>query len=80
MKPSTVQTTILIHSLYEIVSGSENFGPDLMKYAFIFAHEADPDVQLYYNDYAIEATGLKLNKTIELVSWLSQPEANYLTV
>jgi endo-1,4-beta-xylanase len=31
-------------------------GPDYIKYAFIFAHEADPDVQLYYNDYNIEAT------------------------
>jgi endo-1,4-beta-xylanase len=28
-------------------------GPDFMKYAFMFAHEADPDAQLYYNEYGI---------------------------
>jgi endo-1,4-beta-xylanase len=45
-------------------------GPDFMKYAFIFAHEADPDVQLYYNDYNIEKLDLKANRTLELASWL----------
>jgi hypothetical protein len=41
-----------------------------MKYAFIFAHEADPNAQLYYNEYGIERLGLKANKTLELASWL----------
>jgi endo-1,4-beta-xylanase len=45
-------------------------GPDFMKYAFTFAHEADPDTQLYYNEYGIEALGLKANRTLELISWL----------
>jgi endo-1,4-beta-xylanase len=45
-------------------------GPDFMKYAFIFAHEADPDAQLYYNDYSIESLGLKANRTLELAIWL----------
>ncbi len=45
-------------------------GPDFMKYAFIFAHEADPNTQLYYNDYKIESLGLKANRTVELVRWL----------
>jgi endo-1,4-beta-xylanase len=45
-------------------------GTDFMKYAFIFAHEADPDVQLYYNDYSIESIGLKANRTFELINWL----------
>jgi len=45
-------------------------GPDFMKYAFIFAHETDPNVQLYYNDYRIETIGLKANRTVELASWL----------
>jgi len=45
-------------------------GPDFIKYAFQFAHEADPDVQLYYNEYGIEAAGLKANRTIELIKWL----------
>jgi hypothetical protein len=46
-------------------------GPDFMKYAFIFAHEADPDAQLYYNEYNIESLGMKANRTVELVRWLS---------
>jgi len=33
-------------------------GPDFMIYVFTFAHEADPDAQLYYNDYGIENTGV----------------------
>ncbi len=45
-------------------------GPDFLKYAFIFAHEADPDAQLYYNEYGIERIGLKANRTVELVKWL----------
>ena len=38
-------------------------GPDFLKYAFIFAHEADPDVKLYYNEYHIESVGLKENRS-----------------
>ncbi len=45
-------------------------GPDFMKYAFIFAHEADPDAKLYYNDDGIERIGWKANRTVELVNWL----------
>jgi GH35 family endo-1,4-beta-xylanase len=30
-------------------------GPDFIPLAFKFAHEADPDARLYYNDYNIEA-------------------------
>jgi endo-1,4-beta-xylanase len=29
-------------------------GPDVLTYAFKWAHEADPNAQLYYNDYNIE--------------------------
>jgi endo-1,4-beta-xylanase len=29
-------------------------GKDFIKYAFRFAHEADPDAELYYNDYNVE--------------------------
>ncbi len=43
---------------------------DFIKYAFIFAHEADPDVQLYYNEYNIEKGGLKAHSTLALISWL----------
>ena len=45
-------------------------GPDFMKYAFMFAHEADPNAQLYYNEYGIERIGLKANRTVALVNWL----------
>jgi endo-1,4-beta-xylanase len=45
-------------------------GADFMKYAFIFAHEADPDAKLYYNEYAIESVGLKANRTLDLIKWL----------
>jgi len=45
-------------------------GPDFMKYAFTFAHEADPTVQLYYNEYGIETVGLKATRTINLLNWL----------
>ena len=45
-------------------------GPDMIKYAFQFAHEADPDVQLYYNEYGIEAVGLKATRTLNLTNWL----------
>jgi len=30
-------------------------GPEFLTLAFKFAHEADPDARLYYNDYGIEA-------------------------
>lgn len=30
-------------------------GPEFVTLAFTFAHEADPDAELYYNDYGIEA-------------------------
>ncbi len=29
-------------------------GPDYIEHAFRFAHEADPDAELYYNDYSME--------------------------
>jgi endo-1,4-beta-xylanase len=43
---------------------------DFIKYAFIFAHEADPDVKLYYNEYNIEKGGVKANGILALISWL----------
>ena len=45
-------------------------GPDFIKYAFIFAREADPDVKLYYNEYNIEKGGVKANGLLALISWL----------
>lgn len=41
-------------------------GDDFVQKAFEFAHEADPDAELYYNDYNIELPG-KRAKTLRLL-------------
>ena len=47
---ATAQTENLRNS-----SWVRGMGPEFLTLAFRFAHEADPDATLYYNDYAIEA-------------------------
>jgi len=42
-------------------------GADYIDLAFRFAREADPNVQLFYNDYAIESRGVKFNAVSALV-------------
>jgi endo-1,4-beta-xylanase len=44
-------------------------GKDFIKYAFQFAHEADPDAELYYNDYNVE-TATKCDSIVEMVKEL----------
>jgi len=44
-------------------------GKDFIKYAFQFAHEADPNAQLYYNDYNVERPA-KCNAIVGLVKEL----------
>lgn len=44
-------------------------GKDFIKFAFQFAHEADPNAELYYNDYNVE-TPAKCDAIIELVKEL----------
>ena len=41
-------------------------GKDFIKYAFQFAHEADPNAELYYNDYNVEIPS-KCDAIVELV-------------
>jgi endo-1,4-beta-xylanase len=41
-------------------------GKDFIKYAFQFAHEADPNAELYYNDYNVE-TPAKCDAIVQLV-------------
>ena len=44
-------------------------GKDFIKYAFQFAHEADPNAELYYNDYNVE-TPAKCDAIVQLVKEL----------
>jgi endo-1,4-beta-xylanase len=44
-------------------------GKDFIKYAFQFAHEADPNAELYYNDYNVE-TPAKCDAIVGLVKEL----------
>ena len=44
-------------------------GKDYIKYAFQFAHEADPETELYYNDYNVE-TPSKCDAIVKLVKEL----------
>src|SRR5262249_10737098 len=44
-------------------------GPEFIPLAFKFAHEADPDAKLYYNDYGIEV-GLKHDSSLALLKRL----------
>jgi endo-1,4-beta-xylanase len=49
---------------------SQVIGPDYIDMAFRFAHEADPDSLLFYNDYGTEGLGRKSTRVYELVSSL----------
>ena len=44
-------------------------GKDFIKYAFQFAHEADPNVELYYNDYNVE-NPVKCDSIVKMVKEL----------
>lgn len=46
-------------------------GPDFIRLAFQFAHEADPDAELYYNDYSMDNPA-KRQAVVELVKDLKE--------
>jgi len=46
-------------------------GKDFIKYAFQFAHEADPNAELYYNDYNVENPA-KCDGIVQLVRELKE--------
>lgn len=50
---------------YEII------GEEFIPLAFQFTHEADPDAELYYNDYSM-ALASRRNKVVELIKSLKQ--------
>ena len=45
----------------------ETIGPEYIEMAFRWAHEADPDARLFYNDYNAEGMGGKSNAVYALV-------------
>jgi endo-1,4-beta-xylanase len=47
-------------------------GPEYIEMTFRFAHEADPDAILYYNDYGAEGGGPKSDAVYELVRSLKE--------
>ncbi|MDR1406784.1 MAG: endo-1,4-beta-xylanase [Tannerella sp.] len=49
----------------------EILGEEFIPLAFRFAHEADPDVELYYNDYSMALEG-KRNTVVQLVKTLQE--------
>ncbi|MBO0857163.1 MAG: endo-1,4-beta-xylanase [Chloracidobacterium sp.] len=48
----------------------QKIGQDYIAMAFQFAHEADPNAILYYNDYSAEGSGAKSDAVFNLVSGL----------
>lgn len=48
----------------------ETIGPEYIAMAFEWAHEANPDAQLYYNDYSIAGGGTKADAVYDLVEGL----------
>jgi endo-1,4-beta-xylanase len=47
-------------------------GPDYIDYAFQWAHEADPNALLFYNDYDAEGLGAKSDAVYQLVEGMIQ--------
>ncbi|MEN9444478.1 MAG: hypothetical protein RIS47_1368 [Bacteroidota bacterium] len=45
----------------------QHLGEDFIEKAFVYAHEADPDAILFYNDYNIESSPSKRNAILELL-------------
>jgi len=53
-----------------IGEGSEDKQYDFIENAFRWAHEADPDAELYYNDYNLESSKAKCNGAVAIVKHL----------
>lgn len=49
----------------------EILGEEYVKLAFEFAHEADPDAELYYNDYSMAHQGRR-EGVVKMVKWLQE--------
>jgi len=53
-------------------------GPEFLKLAFQYAHEADPDAELYLNEYGSEGLGPKSDAVLEILKWLKEQKV-YVT-
>jgi endo-1,4-beta-xylanase len=53
-----------------IAEGSEDKQYDFIEHAFRWAHEADPDAELYCNDYSLESSKAKCDGAVALVKHL----------
>lgn len=51
---------------------SQTIGPDYLDLAFQWAHEANPQAHLFYNDYADEGLGVKSNAIYNLLKGMRQ--------
>jgi endo-1,4-beta-xylanase len=67
-------TNVLRNSLW-----LEIIGPDFIAKAFEYAHEADPDAILRYNDYGLENPG-KRRKLIELIKSLQAKKVPVMAI
>ena len=47
-------------------------GPEYIEMAFRWAHEADPEAKLFYNDFGAQATNEKANRVYDLVRGLRE--------
>jgi endo-1,4-beta-xylanase len=66
-----VNEAILDDGSYRKSKFYEIIGEDFIKYAFQFAHEADPGAELYYNDYSMSLPG-KRSGVVEMVKKLKK--------
>jgi endo-1,4-beta-xylanase len=53
-----------------IGEGAEDKQYDVIENAFRWAHEADPDAELYYNDYSLETSKAKCDGAVAIVKHL----------
>jgi GH35 family endo-1,4-beta-xylanase/lysophospholipase L1-like esterase len=53
-----------------IGEGSEEQKYDFIEHAFRWAHEADPNAELYYNDYNLESSNAKCDGAVAIVKYL----------
>jgi GH35 family endo-1,4-beta-xylanase/enterochelin esterase-like enzyme len=53
-----------------IGEGSQDKQYDFIENAFQWAHEADPDAELYYNDYNLETSKAKCDGAVAIVKYL----------